>query len=92
MRALSAHITVMYWTLVFLIGLAHFCFSAPLVKRWDDLVEKHSWAEVPRGWHFVGPAPADHTLHLRIALKQARFDQLVQSLLEISDPRHEQCV
>ena len=82
----------MYWSLVLLIGLAQFCLSAPLVKRWDDLVEKHSWPVVPRGWHFVGAAPAEHTLDLRIALKQARFDDLVQSLLEISDPKHDRCV
>jgi tripeptidyl-peptidase-1 len=53
------------------------------------MLEKHSWVEVPRGWEFVRSAPADHTLDMRVGLKQARFDELVESLFEVSDPSHE---
>jgi hypothetical protein len=37
---------------------------------------------VPKGWTRTGPAPADAIVHLRIALKQSRFDELERHLLE----------
>jgi tripeptidyl-peptidase-1 len=73
-----------------LLALLQVCSSKPVVvKRWDDLQLKHSWLEVPRGWELVGPAPADHALHMRIGLKQDRIDELISSLYQVSDPDHD---
>lgn len=70
-----------------------FCFSKPVsLRRWDDLQVKHAWVEVPRGWELHGPAPANYRFDLRIGLKQARFDELVTALYEVSDPTHEKLV
>jgi len=63
--------------------------SAKLLRRWDDFAEKHSWPEVPQGWEYRAAAPQDHTFELRIGLKQHRIEELIENLLEISDPSHE---
>ena len=61
----------------------------PLIsKRWDDFEVKHAWAEIPAGWNFYAPAPADHIIDMRIALTQDKFDELVKQLFEVSDPYH----
>ena len=66
--------------------------ASPLDKRWDDFQVKHSWVEVPRDWVvYSEDAPPDHVLNLRIGLKQNKFDQLVDELYQVSDPRHERC-
>jgi tripeptidyl-peptidase-1 len=74
---------------VVVLGLLQLCSSASSVKRWADFAEKHSWSQVPHGWDLVGPAPPDYVLSMHIALKQARFDELEQILLEVSDPLHD---
>lgn len=81
----------MLWSTLLVLGVAPFCVAKPL-KRWDDLVEKHAWTEVPRGWALTAPAPAEHILDMRISMKQANLDQLIKSLYEVSDPAHEKCV
>ncbi|KAL9618720.1 MAG: hypothetical protein Q9160_006599 [Pyrenula sp. 1 TL-2023] len=43
---------------------------------------------VPREWERINRAPADHVIHLKIALKQGRFDELEKHLYEVSDPYH----
>ncbi|OBZ70390.1 Tripeptidyl-peptidase sed2 [Grifola frondosa] len=43
----------------------------------------------PRGWTKLRPAPADHTIELRIALPQPNFSVLEKHLYEVSDPFHE---
>ncbi|PCH42074.1 tripeptidyl peptidase A [Wolfiporia cocos MD-104 SS10] len=43
----------------------------------------------PRGWTKVKPAPADHTIELRIGLPQSNFALLEQDLYQVSDPFHE---
>ncbi|TFK63265.1 subtilisin-like protein [Pluteus cervinus] len=78
----------MRWSSLLVLALAHFSVSTPLRKRWDDLTEKHSWAEVPRGWEFVSSAPPNYTFDLRIGLKQSGMDKLIASLMETSDPNH----
>ncbi|KAH9940879.1 subtilisin-like protein [Epithele typhae] len=79
----------MFLSSVLLLGLAHLAASKPLsVKRWDDFEVKHAWAEVPRGWTLHAPAPADYMFDMRIGLRQNRFDELVSSLYEVSDPAH----
>ena len=71
------------------LALAHLIFASPLQKRWDDLVEKHSWAEIPRGWNYEAEASSDHLFNLHIGLKQHKFDQLIANLMETSDPFHD---
>ena len=62
--------------------------ATPFVKRWDDFNLKHGWVEIPKGWVEHGDAPADHTIDLRIGLRQDRFDELVDHLYQVSDPAH----
>ncbi|KAF8998513.1 peptidase S8/S53 domain-containing protein [Cyathus striatus] len=71
------------------LGFLQLCTATPLQKRWDDLAEKHSWVEIPKGWELVAPAPADHKFELRIGLKQDKFEDLIATLMETSDPYHE---
>ncbi|KAF8917410.1 subtilisin-like protein [Mucidula mucida] len=60
----------------------------PLTPRWDDLVEKHAWAEIPPGWEYHSTPSPDHVFEMRIGLKQDKIDQLISMLYEISDPSH----
>ena len=41
---------------------------------------------VPRKWARIGEAPANHVIHLEIALKQSQFDELERHLYE-GEPR-----
>lgn len=70
------------------LSLAILAGSSPLNARFDDFSVKHAWVEVPAGWVSTGPAPADHLLDMRIGLKQARLDELISSLYEVSNPTH----
>lgn len=78
----------MLWSSFLVLGLAQLAMSNPLVKRWDDFAEKHAWVEVPRGWEHKGAAPADHVFDMRIGLKQDGINDLIDNLMEISDPFH----
>ncbi|KAF4612315.1 hypothetical protein D9613_003707 [Agrocybe pediades] len=60
----------------------------PLSRRWADVAEVHSWNEIPRGWKVLSSAPPDYPLNMRIGLKQYGMDELIENLLEISDPTH----
>lgn len=80
----------MVWSSFCLLALIPLAVAKPLVsKRWDDFEVKHAWTEVPKGWKCHGPAPPDHVMNMRISLKQDKFDDLVTSLFEVSDPAHE---
>ena len=79
---------LMLWTSFLLLGLVQLCTSEVLTKRWNDVTEKHSWVETPRGWRLKGPAPLNHIFQLKIGLKQHGFEDLVANLMEISDPAH----
>jgi len=72
------------------LGLAHLAVitSCRPLNRWQDLVVKHSWNEIPRGWECKGPAPAHYVFELKIGMKQPRIDELFASLMKISDPEH----
>jgi hypothetical protein len=75
------------------LSLLHTCIAKSLnTKRWEDFKPKHAWADVPKNWELVGPAPSDHELLLRIGLKQDRLDELISSLYEVSDPDHHRSV
>jgi len=78
----------MLWTSFLLLGLAQLCTSNVLTKRWDDVAEKHSWVETPRGWQLKGPAPSKHIFQLKIGLRQHGMEDLIANLMEISDPTH----
>lgn len=81
----------MFWSSVVVLGLAQLCLSTPLSsKRWDavDLLEKHSWADIPRGWKWVSKPDPESTIELRFGLKQDRVDELISSLYEVSTPNH----
>lgn len=78
----------MLWSSTVVLSFLHLCLSKPLVRCWDDLVEKHSWADIPKGWDFDSPAPANYVFDLRIGVKQAGIEDLIANLMEISDPGH----
>lgn len=69
-------------------GIAQLTVSAMHLKRWDNLAEKHSWVDVPKGWSYKSAIPADYVFNLKIALKQHRLDELIDNLMQISDPTH----
>lgn len=83
------------WSSALFFSLLHICIANPLnkdFKRWNDLETKHSWAETPRNWELIGPAPTDHNLQMRVGLKQDRMDELISHLYQVSDPSHDRCV
>jgi len=77
----------MLWSSVLILGLAQLSTSK-ILRRWNDVAEKHSWVEVPNGWEYKAPAAADHLFELRIGMKQSGMDELIANLMEISDPSH----
>ncbi|ESK88090.1 tripeptidyl peptidase a [Moniliophthora roreri MCA 2997] len=62
--------------------------AKPHVKRWDDFVEKHSWASTPKGWEFHSLPRPDSLIDLKLGLKSARIDELATHLMQTSDPAH----
>ncbi|KAF7983704.1 hypothetical protein HWV62_19635 [Athelia sp. TMB] len=78
----------MIWSTFLVLALAQLSVANPVSKRWDDLSIRHAWSEVPKGWELQGPAPGDHTMSLRIGLKQDKIDELIATLYEVSDPAH----
>ena len=76
----------MLWSFLLVIGLAQLGTSKTPLKRWDNLALKHAWPEIPHGWEHTTPAPSDYVLELRIGLKQNGIDDLIDNLMEISDP------
>ncbi|KAF9456972.1 peptidase S8/S53 domain-containing protein [Collybia nuda] len=79
----------MFWSATLLLTVVHLCLAKPLAPRWDNLAEKHSWADIPRGWEYLSPAPADMVFDLRVGLKQGKIEDLIENLMETSDPNHE---
>ena len=64
----------------------------PLAPRWDDMRVKHSWGSIPEKWEYHGHPPAGATIDLHVALKSHHENALIDSLYEISDPKHPKCV
>ena len=64
-----------------------YTYTAAHNKR-DGYVVKESHV-VPLKWKQLHRAPADHTITLRIGLKQKSFDELERHLYEVSDPDHQ---
>ncbi|KXT15951.1 hypothetical protein AC579_1427 [Pseudocercospora musae] len=73
---------------VFALGLAGLSavHAAPLDDRSDYAV--HSSHFVPNGWERSGKPDPEHTIDLRIGLKQSSFEELEKHLYEVSDPNH----
>ena len=77
----------MFWSSLLVLGLVQLGISKALPKRWDDLALKHSWSNIPQGWEHKAVAPSNYVLELRVGLKQNRIDELIDNLMEISDPK-----
>ena len=76
-------------SLLFAFSLSSFVLAKPLIsRRWDEFEVKHAWQDVPTGWKLHTSAPLDHVIDMRISLKQDKFDDLVATLYEVSDPYH----
>jgi hypothetical protein len=83
----------MVWFSAWVLALIPLAATKPLLsKRWDNFEVKHAWSEVPKGWKCHGPAPSDHVLGMRIALKQDKLEDLITALYEVSDPVHKRRV
>lgn len=82
----------MFWSSTLVLALLHLSAAKPLSERWENLAEKHSWVDVPRGWVYLSPAPADMVFDLRVGLKQDNIEGLIANLMETSDPNHERYV
>ena len=74
------------WSSLLVLGLVQLGTSKTPLKRWDNLALKHAWPEIPLGWEHTAPAPSNYVLELRIGLKQNKVDDLIDNLMEISDP------
>lgn len=77
--------------LSFLAAVALSAFATP-IARWDDILVKHSWSDVPADWVTLGYPSAGTTLDLHIALKPEKEGALIDALYEVSDPEHPRCV
>lgn len=60
--------------------------AAPHRRDLYALKDKHP---VPSKWTQIRRAPKDHTISLRIGLKQGSFAELEKQLYQVSDPSHE---
>jgi len=60
-----------------------------LLDSFGPQTTKHAWPETPAQWTHLGPAPDSHIIGLRIGIKQANIDSLIEQLYEVSDPAHE---
>ena len=54
--------------------------------KFTSLNKRHAWPEVPRGWELAGVPDSNAVLDLRIGVKQHRFEELIDSLYEVSQP------
>lgn len=65
------------------LSLALVAAASPLSQ---EFATRHALRGVPSGWSKVTRAPAEHKIDLRIGLKQARMNDLLAILGEVSDP------
>ncbi|KAF8258755.1 subtilisin-like protein [Lactarius quietus] len=62
--------------------------AMPHVPRWGGMRVMHAWSTVPQNWVSVGHPHAKTTIDLHLALKPHHEHALVDSLYEVSNPRH----
>ena len=63
-------------------------FATPPTRRWERMMVKHSWNAVPQHWESLGHPPVDSSIDLYLALKTPNESALIDSLYEVSNPRH----
>lgn len=71
------------WDSTILLGVivaAHAVIASPVKARSPYIVKESH--DVPKKWEVKGVAPSDHMLHLKIGLKQDRFEELEKHLHE----------
>jgi hypothetical protein len=73
--------------LSFLTAMSLTEFATSLVP-WDDMRVEHTWHTVPVNWESLGHPPAGTTIDLYIALKPDRESALIDTIYEVSNPRH----
>ncbi|KAF8258401.1 peptidase S8/S53 domain-containing protein [Lactarius quietus] len=63
-------------------------FATPHVPRWGGMKVMHAWSAVPQNWVSMGHPHRETTIDLHLALKSHRENALIDSLYEVSNPRH----
>ena len=74
-------------TLSFLIALLLANFATAAV-HWDEMRVMHAWDDIPADWQSLGNTTAGATIKLHIALKPDQESALIDTLLEVSNPKH----
>jgi tripeptidyl-peptidase I len=72
------------WSLFLIANVFPSILSSPVQTDYK-VKEIH---RIPRGWKLIGRPLGEHTIRLKIALKQSNFAELERHLYEISDPDH----
>ncbi|THV07777.1 subtilisin-like protein [Dendrothele bispora CBS 962.96] len=80
----------MRWsTTLVLIPLLGLAAAKPVLDtRYSTFQTKHSWVQIPKGWEYHSTPPSDTLISLRLGLKQAKFEELLSHLYQVSDPTH----
>ena len=76
---------------LFILALVGYVATSSHLKRWEEMEVKDERPGIRDGWVDEGAAPQDAILNMHIALKQHRFEELLDHLHEISDPMHVRC-
>ena len=59
-----------------------------LLEPWDDMQVKQTWNAIPVNWEGLGHPPAGTRITLHIALRPEWESALIDTVSEVSDPRH----
>ena len=59
-----------------------------LAPNWKDMHTKHRWNAVPGKWRSIGQPSVGTTIDLRIALTPHHDGALMDTLYEVSTPKH----
>ncbi|KAF8259707.1 peptidase S8/S53 domain-containing protein [Lactarius quietus] len=62
--------------------------ATPHAPRWGGMRVMHTWGVAPQNWVSMGHPHAETTIDLHLALKSHREHALIDSLYEVSNPRH----
>jgi hypothetical protein len=83
----------MLWLSVLsILAVARVGLADTIAPCWDDMRVKHSWGSIPEKWEYHRHPPAGATIDLHVALKSHHENALIDSLYEVSDPKHPKCV
>jgi tripeptidyl-peptidase-1 len=81
-------LAIMLFLPIVLTSLLGLTFASPIASRSPYAVKDSH--HVPQSWREVGLPAADHVIHLTISLKQGRFAELENHLLQCEELRDEQ--